>query len=145
MLFSPCCCSQSQTPSQHTTWLFLATSFTPGHFSGFIYELLSENPCISLVFNTLKFSNCGFFRSSAAWLTPNTPQHLFTPLTRNVCVQLETFYLLLFPFPLLLSIVPSPLFFAVALFSMFVTFQLLVLSYSDTPHQQRLPACPSPA
>lgn len=40
-------------------------------FSGFIYEFLSENPCISFVFNILKFSNSGFFQSSAAWLMAN--------------------------------------------------------------------------
>lgn len=39
--------------------------------SGFIYEFLSENPCISFGFNILKFSNSEFFQSSAAWLMAN--------------------------------------------------------------------------
>lgn len=66
-------------------------------FSGFIYDFLSENPCISLVFNILKFSNSGFFQSSAAWLMANTPElHFLHYPGWFVCV--ETLFSA-FPFP----------------------------------------------
>lgn len=57
-------------------------------FSGFIYDFLSENPCISFVFNILKFSNSGFFQSSAAWLMTNTPElHFLHYPGWFVCVE----------------------------------------------------------
>lgn len=77
-----------------------------GFFSGFIYDFLSENPCISFVFNILKFSNSGFFQSSAAWLTANTPElHFLHYPGWFVC--LETLFNCCFSFyPLLFSNFP---------------------------------------
>lgn len=75
-------------------------------FSGFIYDFLSENPCISFVFNILKFSNSGFFQSSAAWLMANTPELHFLHYL-GWCVCLETLFNCCFSFsPLLFSNFP---------------------------------------
>lgn len=96
-------------------------------FSGFIYDFLSENPCISFVFNILKFSNSGFFQSSAAWLMANTLELRFLHYP-GWFVCLET---LIAAFPPFYS-VTSPNTFFKRFYLMFVTLKLLVLTATWT-------------
>lgn len=61
-----------------------------------------KNPCISFVFNILKFSNSGFFPSSAAWLMANTPELRFLHYPGwFVCLEI------------LIAAFPSPSFYSV--------------------------------